>query len=178
VTQFAVDYVRRHHVGRETYRILAFLFIFLTVSGVALNAVSVPDMYTNGFGDWDEVYPIMTYIAHNSGNNTLVATDLAEFGFYIEELGINASVTNLKQPAALYQEPISNYTMLTPVRGVYPIYWVISPAAIEKENPQFIVMAKSDFTGTTEAFQLFVNQNYYQPLDTKLILLFQVKPGG
>jgi hypothetical protein len=176
VSQLSFDFIRVRRGGKETYRILAFCFIFLTVSSVALNALSVPDMYKNGFGDWDEIYPIMTYIGQNSGNNTMVATTLAEFGFYIDLLGINASVTSLKQPAALYQEPVSNYTLLTPVKGQYPIFWVISPAAIEKENPQFIVMPKSDYVSTTPAFQQFINQNYYQPLSTKLILLFQIKP--
>ena len=176
VTQLAVDYFRSREGKEEGYRIAALLMVFLTVSAVALNALSVPDMYQNGFGDWDEIYPIMTYIGQNSGNNTLVATTLAEFGFYIDLLGINASVTSLKQASALYQEPIANYTTMTPVKGEYPIYWVISPAAIEKENPQFIVMPKDDYVSTTAAFQQYVNQNYYQPLNTKLILLFQIKP--
>ena len=178
VTQLSVDHFRGHRGRRETYRILSILLIFLTVSGIALNALSVPDMYKGGFGDWDEIYPIMTYIGQNSGNNTLVATTLAEFGFYIQELGVNATVTSLKQPAALYSEPISNYTLLTPVKGQYPIYWVISPAAIEKESPQFIVMPRDDYASTTQAFQQYISQNYYQPLDTKLILLFQIRAGS
>ncbi len=163
---------------RMTNQVLAVSILALTVGGVTINAFSVPVMYTNGFGDWDEMYPIMDYISHNSGNDTYVATTLAEIGFYVKEYGINATLIGLKQPASLYSEPVANQTLLTATSGQYPIYWVISPSAIEKMHPQFVVIPRDDYLLTDNAFRQFLNQGYYQPLDTKLILLFQIRPGN
>ncbi len=178
IAQLALEHIDRPHEDRQLRRLLAVSFVALTIGGVAINAMSVPVMYTNGFGDWDEMFPIMNYISLHSGNNTYVATTLAEIGFYVKQEGINATLLGLKQRASLYSEPVANQTLLTPASGEYPIYWVVSPTVIEKAQPQFIVMPRDDFLATTPAFQQFITNGYYQPLDTKLILLFQIKPGN
>jgi 4-amino-4-deoxy-L-arabinose transferase-like glycosyltransferase len=178
IAQSAIEHLGPPRETHQTRRLAALCFVGLMVGGIAINAMSVPDMHLNGFGDWDEMFPIMSYISAHSGNDTYVATSLAEIGFYVKEAGINATLIGLVQRASLYSEPVANQTLLTPASGQYPIYWVVSPTVIEKVQPQFIVMPRQDFQATTQEFQTFVENGYYQPINTKLILLFEIKPGA
>jgi hypothetical protein len=157
---------------------LAYGVIALTVVGVATNALAVPVMYQNGFGDWDEIAPIVTYINNNHLPNAYVATSLLEFGYYIELDQVNVSLAYMIQPSSYYTTAPINQTLLTPYKGVYPILWVISPASIEQLHPQFIAMPAADYQISTAAFQQWVSQRYYQPLNTKLFLLFEVRPNS
>ncbi len=148
----------------------------LIVTGVALNAAATPSVYQKGFGDWDEMTRIMTYVNINHSNNSYLATTLAEIGYYVRLDNINVSLVYMKQAAFYSAEPPLNQSLQTPVKGIYPIFWVISPASIEKLSPQFIVMPNDDYQTTTTSFRAFIAQRYYQPLDTKLILIFQIRP--
>ena len=176
--QRSIGRVRLRGKSKSLMPYLALGVIALTVLAVSTNAFAVPVMYQNGFGDWDEIAPIVTYINNNHLPNAYVATSLPEFGYYIELDQVNVSVAFMIQPSTFYATPPINQTLQTPYKGVYPLLWVISPDSIEKLHPQFIAMPAADYDDTTLAFQQWVTQRYYQPLSTQLFLLFEVRPNS
>ncbi len=139
---------------------------------------ATPLTYSSGFGDWDELTPILEYVNTNHSNNSYVATSLAMIGYYIEKDNINVTIAYMRQPQSYYSEPPLNQTLQTPTRGTYPIFWVISTSAIEHLHPQFIIMPYADYRTTTADFQTYINERYYTPLSTVHILLFEIRPGN
>ncbi len=157
---------------------LAAFLISLTLGGVFLNAVAVPTTYQNGFGDWDEVTPIMNYIGTHQGNNTYLATTSLFLAFQVVASNLNVTIVYMVQPQSYYSEPLINRTLQTPLKGTYPIVWVISPVAVEKTKPEYILISNVEWQSTTMPFQQYVMQRYYEPLSTLHVLLFQLRPGN
>jgi 4-amino-4-deoxy-L-arabinose transferase-like glycosyltransferase len=156
----------------------AVIVLAMTVTGLAVNSTAVPAMYQGGFGDWDEIQPIVNYIAANHSPNSYVATSRLEVGVYLALDNVNVSLAYMRQPANYYSQPVLNQTLMTPYIGIYPTFWVISSAVIEKTHPQFIVISQQDYLTLTAEFQRFIAQRYYQPLSTSLVYLFQIRPGS
>ncbi len=178
LVQLAADRLKsKGSLGRPEPYMAAFL-ISLTVGGIFLNATAVPVTYKSGFGDWDEMTHIMTYVGSSRSNNTFVATDMIEVAYYIVKSNLNVTIVYMKQPQSYYTEPPANSTLQTPLSGSFPILWVISPAVIVKTNPEFVIMPNVDYQGTTQAFQQFITQRYFQPLSTSHVLLFQLRLGN
>ncbi len=175
LVQLSADRLKGRFRLRRVEPYIAALIIALTVSGLFLNAAAVPATYRSGFGDWDEVTPIMKYVATHQGNNTYVATDMIEIAYYIVKDNLNVTIVYMKQPQSYYLEPPGNQSLQTPLTGTFPILWVISPAAIEKTNPQFVIMPEVDYRITTLSFQQFIAARYFQPLSTSHVLLFQLR---
>ena len=183
VIQLCVESLRRYWHGKSIVPYVAVAVIALTVSGVALSAYAVPLTYQTGFGDWDELTPILNYVSNDlahsaSNNNTYVAISLGLIGYYIQEENIPVSIAYMRQPQSYYTEPPLNQTLQTPTRGTFPIYWVISTSAIEHLHPEFIIMPLVDYRTTTVNFHTYINERYYTPLSTVHILLFQLRPGN
>ncbi|MDG6998923.1 MAG: glycosyltransferase family 39 protein [Nitrososphaerota archaeon] len=160
----------------------AVIIISITVIALAVNIAAVPVVYKNGFGDWDEIMPITNYITNyvsiNHSGNTSVATDLAVLVFYLELQQVHVQFVSMKQPVYYYNEPPINQTLMVPQKGEYPFYYVLSTTQIEREQPQFIILPSLDYKSTTTNFHTFINERYFQPLQTNLILLFQIRPGN
>jgi hypothetical protein len=174
VAQFCVETVRARRFGFGQYAAIA--VVALTVTALAINSFAVPATYQSGFGDYDEMTQIMGYIGTNHASNSYVATTLAEIGYYVRLNNINVSLAYMKEPVAYNSEPPINQSLQTRVRGIYPIYWVISTASVQKLRPQFIVIPRIDYLTTSTTFRRFIAERYYEPLSTKLILVFQVRP--
>ncbi|MCL4519341.1 MAG: glycosyltransferase family 39 protein [Thaumarchaeota archaeon] len=178
VGQFLVQTMSKERFRSVIIQFASVSVISLMVIALALNMAAVPVVYQNGFGDWDEIIPITNYITINHGPKTSVATDLAGLVYYIEQYQVNVQLISMKQPAYYYSEPPINQTLMVPVKGDYPFYYVLSTTQIEKEQPQYIILPSLDYKSTTTAFHAFIRERYYQPLPTKLILLFQIRPGN
>ncbi len=148
----------------------------LMVSGLAINTAAVPYFYQNGFGDWDEIAPIVNYIGLNHSPNSYVATTRLQVAVYLFLNKVNVTIAFMRGPANYNFLPVLNQTLTTPYRGTFPTYWVISANAIEKTHPQFLVISLSDYNSLTAEFHRYINERYYRPLDTSLVLLFQVRP--
>lgn len=155
------------------------LFVLgLIITGLAVNTAAVPQMYQSGFGDWDEIQPIVNYIAAHHSPNSYVATTRLEVGAYLALDQVNVSVLYMRQPANYNSQTVLNQTLMTPYIGIYPTFWVISSTTVEKTHPQFIVIPILDYNSLTAEFQRFIAQNYYQPMSTQLVFLFQIRPGN
>ena len=177
-TQICFSRLRSRPGRVNVTAILACALIALTVSGVAINAAGVPVTSQVGFGDWDEITPVMSYISSHHATNSFVATDLAEIGYYVQADGINVSIAWMKQQQAYYSESPLNQSLQTPLQGEYPIFQVISPASIETLQPQFVVIPTVYYQATSLTFQQFMTQRYYEPLRTQHILLFELRSGN
>ena len=178
LTQICFNRLRSRPGGVNVTAIIAAVLIALTVSGLVINAAGVPVTNKVGFGDWDEITPVMSYISTHHGTNAYVATNLAEIGYYAEADGINVSIAWMKQQQAYYSESPLNQSLQTPLQGVYPIYQVISPASIETLQPQFVVIPTVYYQATSLTFQQFMTQRYYEPLSTQHILLFEIRSAN
>ncbi|MDG6994421.1 MAG: glycosyltransferase family 39 protein [Nitrososphaerota archaeon] len=178
IGQLAVRTIREFAKGKSLLPYIGTAILCLIVLGLAFDIVATPTIYQNGFGDWDQITPVMNYLSTYHGNNTYVATDLAEIGYYIEANNLNFSIAFMKQPQEYYSESPLNQSLQTPTRGVFPIYWVLSVSSIEKVHPQFVILPAIDYKSTTLEFQTFITERYYQPLSTNHILLFEIRPGN
>ncbi len=178
VGQLAFDKMSRIRIGTKYIPIISVVVISLTLMALVTNMAAVPVVYQNGFGDWDEIVPITNYISTHVQANSSVATDLAVLVFLIELQHINVQLISMTLPEEYYTEPPINQTLMVPETGQYPLYYVLSTTLVEKEQPQFIILPSLDYSSTTTNFQAFINERYYQPLDTKLILLFEIRPGN
>ncbi|HKT21547.1 MAG TPA: glycosyltransferase family 39 protein, partial [Nitrososphaerales archaeon] len=76
---------------------LALALVGLTLTGVAINAAGTPVTHQSGFGDWDDVTPIVSYINLNHGPNSYVAVNLALVGYYIARDNVNVSIAWMDQ---------------------------------------------------------------------------------
>lgn len=175
--QFSYDAINRSHFRIRLVSVAAVACISLTVIALVVNMFAVPVVYKNGFGDWDEIVPITNYIAQNHGPNTTVATDLAVLTYYILLENLNVQLVSMKQPVNYYTEPPINQTLMVPTKGQYPLYYVLSTTQIEKQQPQYIILPSLDYRSTTTDFHAFISERYFQPINTKLILLFEIRPG-
>jgi 4-amino-4-deoxy-L-arabinose transferase-like glycosyltransferase len=176
LVQLCADRIRSGE-KRSWMRLLAAGIILLTVSGIAINALGVPTSTRPGFGDWDEITPVMAYINANHGTNTSVAISLSLVGYYILRDNINVSIAWMVQEQFYYSESPTNQSMQSVLEGVYPLYKVISLAIVEKTHPQYVVIPAVYYTVTPSAFQAYMTANYYQPLYTTKILLFEIRPS-
>ncbi|MFI5420782.1 MAG: ArnT family glycosyltransferase [Nitrososphaerales archaeon] len=175
VFQLCVQTVRKYAGRKSIMPYLGVAMISLIAAGVAFSFLAVPTTYKSGFGDWDEIVPIVNYVSGYRGHNTYIATSLGEIGYYVELSNLNVSITSLKQAQEYYSESPLNQSLQTPTKGSYPIYYVISTAAIEKIRPDFIIMPTTDYQSTSTAFHLFIQERYFNPLNTVHILLFQIR---
>lgn len=175
VGQLAFDGARRR--GRFVPA-ASLLVMGILLTGMAINTAAVPQMYQSGFGDWDEIAPIVSYIAANHSPNSYVATTRLEVGVYLALDNVNVTLAYMREPANYNSLPVLNQTLMTPYIGIYPTFWVISSSVIEKTHPQFIVIPILDYRSLTAEFQRFIAMNYYQPLSTHLVFLYQIRPGN
>jgi hypothetical protein len=157
--------------------ILAACLIVLTVTGVVINAFGTPTMEKDGFGDWDEVIPIMAYINANHNSNSSVAISLSMIGYYILKDNVNVSIAWMVQEQYYYSESAQNQSMQSPLEGNYPLYKVISLSIVERTHPQFVVIPATYYNVTPGPFRQYMTTNYYEPLNTKAIFLFQIRPS-
>lgn len=175
VGQWGIDHSRK---DRRLLALAATLVVGMMVVGVAINVTAVPAMYQNGFGDWDEIAPIVQYIAANHSPDSYMATTRLQVAVYLALDNVNVTVLDMRQPSNYNSQSVLNQTLQTPYIGTYPTFWVISYATVERMHPQFVVMPLSDYNTLTIEFQRFLGENYYQPLSTNLVLLFQIRPGN
>jgi len=176
--QVGTDAIRKYMGKKSLIPYASIILLSLIFLGIAFSALAVPSTYKSGFGDWDEITNVLDYVHNYQGNNVYVGTTLGEIGYYIALDNLNVSITYLKQAQAYYSESPINQSLQTPTKGVFPIYYVISTAAIEKMQPEFLIMPKTDYVSTSVAFHIFVEERYYQPLSTAHILLFQKLQGN
>jgi 4-amino-4-deoxy-L-arabinose transferase-like glycosyltransferase len=160
--------------------LLAACLIVLTATGVVVNAFGTPATQKVGFGDWDEVTPVMSYINANHGPNSSVAISLSLIGFYILKDNLNVSIAWMVQEQYYYSESAQNQSMQSPLEGTYPLYKVISLSIVERTHPQFVVIPAVYYKVTPAAFQQYMTANYFEPIYTQHIFLFQIRPtvGG
>ncbi len=156
--------------------LLAACLITLTVTGTVINAFGLPATQKVGFGDWDDVTPIMAYINANHGTNTSVAISLSLIGYYILRDNVNVSLAWMVQEQFYYSESPENQSMQSPLEGNYPLYKVISLSIVERTHPQFVVIPAVYYNVTPGPFQQYMTAHYYEPLDTKHVFLFQIRP--
>ncbi|MCL5068787.1 MAG: hypothetical protein M1368_10615, partial [Thaumarchaeota archaeon] len=162
------------HGGRRiAIPLLAGLILVMSITAIGMNVAAVPTVYQSGFGDWDEMGRIMTYMKMNEQTNSSIATNLVPVFYYSNLYGISLQVVPLQTPVLYSTESPQQQILQTPIKPGYPYVWVISAASIQQLQPQFIVMSQTDFAGTTLAFRQYVQSHYYQPLGTKLVLLFE-----
>jgi 4-amino-4-deoxy-L-arabinose transferase-like glycosyltransferase len=176
VGQWGIDHSKR--TDRRVVAVAATMILCMTVVGVAVNATAVPLMYQNGFGDWDEITPIVQYIAAHHAPDSYMATTRLQVAVYLALDHVNVTVLDMRGPSNINSLPVLNQTLETPYIGIYPTFWVISAASVEKIHPQFIVIPISDYVTLTTEFQRFINQNYYQPINTNLVLLYEIRAGN
>jgi len=177
VGQFAFDAINKISFRGKIIPVIAVGIISLTFMGLAINIAATPVVYQNGFGDWDEIIQITNYISLNHVTNSSVATDLVVLTYYLQVDQVNVRLISMRQPEEYFSEPAINQTLQVPEKGQYPLYYVLSTTQIEKQQPQFIILPSLDYKSTTTEFHLFIDERYYQPLNTKLILLFEIRPG-
>ncbi|HEV2389263.1 MAG TPA: glycosyltransferase family 39 protein [Nitrososphaerales archaeon] len=158
--------------------ILAACFIALTVSGCVINAFGLPASQKVGFGDWDDVTPILAYINANHGANASVAVSLSLIAYYIVKDNLSVSIEWMLQQQYYYSESAANQSLQSPIEGNYPLYTVISLSVVERTNPQFVIIPAVYYTVTPGPFQEYMTAHYYQPLDTKHVFLFQIRPAA
>lgn len=151
------------------------LVIGLIVGSVALNVATTQLTYQQGFGDYDEITPIMNYIKANPMPNDSMATSSIEIAVYAAVDRAGVSVFYMRQATSLYTQPPALYNLQSIVSGTYPIYWVISPEVVIRTQPEYVVMPNIDYQSTTANFKQFLSQYYFQPLNTRLILIFQLR---
>lgn len=178
VGQLAVQGIRRDRVRLRVIPTVSLAVITLILMGLVINMAAVPTVYQSGFGDWDELIPITNYISANHNTNTSVASDLAVLDFYILENHVNVQLISMRLPEEYYNEPVVNQTLMVPLKGEYPLYYVLSTTQIERVKPQYIIIPSLDYASTSTDFHAFINERYFQPLNTKLILLFEIRPGN
>ena len=176
VGQWSIEYSRRK--DRRVLQVAAALVLGMTLVGVAVNATAVPAMYQNGFGDWDEIDTIVQYIAAHHGVNSYMATTRLQVAVYLALNNVNVSILDMRGPSNYNSQPVLNQTLETPYIGEYPTFWVISASTIEKMHPQFVVIPVFDYVTLTAEFHRFIDQNYYQPINTKLVFLYELRPGN
>ena len=157
--------------------LLAACLIALTVTGTVINAFGIPSTQKIGFGDWDDLTPIVAYINANHGPNSSVAISLNLVGYYIVKDNVNVSLAWMLQQQYYYSESAQNQSMQSVLEGTYPSYKVISLAIVERTHPQFVVIPAVYYNVAPGPFQQYMTAHYYEPLDTKEIFLFQVRPG-
>ena len=136
------DLLRKGEDRLEAQReaILAASLIALTVTGTVINAFGVPASQKDGFGDWDDVTPIMAYINANHETNSSVAVSLSLIAYYILKDNVNVSIEWMQQQQYYYSESAANQSMQSPIEGTYPLYTVISLSVVERTSPQFVVI--------------------------------------
>ena len=173
-----VSYEGAAHRKNKVVIVGSLFVLSLILTGLAINTAAVPQMYQSGFGDWDEIQPIVNYIAAHHSPDSYVATTRLEVGAYLALDQVNVSVLYMRQPANYNFQSVLNQTLMTPYHGIYPTFWVISSTTIERTHPQFIVIPILDYNSLTAEFQRFITQNYYQPMNTQLVYLFQIRPGN
>jgi 4-amino-4-deoxy-L-arabinose transferase-like glycosyltransferase len=156
--------------------LLAACLIGLTVTGTVINAFGVPASQRVGFGDWDELTPIVAYINANHGPNSSVAISLSMIGYYIVRDNVNVSIAWMVQEQYYYSESAQNQSMQSPLEGTYPMYKVISLSIVERTQPQFVVIPAVYYNVTPGPFQQYMTAHYYEPLNTAHIYLFQIRP--
>lgn len=176
--QLAFETITNYRHKKSIVPYLSAIVIVLIMSVLTISILTVPTFYQNGFGSYDEIAPIMSYVGANHGNNSYLAVAELEVGYYAELNHLNVSVVYIASTLRYYSEPALNQSLQTPLKGSYPWYTVFTTSQIEELQPQFIVMTGIDFRSTSVPFQQFVTARYYQPLNTKLVLLFQVRPGN
>jgi hypothetical protein len=57
------------------------------------------------------------------------------------------------------------------------MYKVISLSIVERTQPQFVIIPAVYYNVTPGPFQQYMTTHYYEPLDTKEIFLFQIRPS-
>ena len=176
VGDWGIRYSRRR--DRKVLALVAAAVLALTVTGIAINATAVPQMYQSGFGDWDEITPIVQYVAIHHNPVSYLATTRLQVAVYLAMDNVNVTVLDMRGPSNYASQSVLNQTLQTPYIGVYPTFWVISSASVEKMHPQFVVIPQSDWVTLTTEFQRFITANYFQPMSTNLVLLFQIRPGA
>jgi 4-amino-4-deoxy-L-arabinose transferase-like glycosyltransferase len=157
--------------------VLAALFIALTISGCVINAFGAPASQKLGFGDWDDITPVLAYINANHGANTSVAVSLSLIAYYIVQDNLNVSIAWMVQQQYYYSESPANQSLQSPIEGTYPLYTVISLSIVERIHPQFVIIPQVYYSVTPGPFQQYMTTHYYEPLDTKHIFLFQIRPN-
>jgi len=158
--------------------ILAACLILLTVTGTTINAFGVPVTEKVGFGDWDEVTPIVAYINANHGPNSSVAINLSLIGYYLITENVNVSIAWMDQEQFYYSESPQNQSMQSVLEGNYPLYKVISLSVVERTHPQFVVIPAVYYNVTPGPFQQYMTTYYFEPLNLQHIYLFQIRPGN
>ena len=176
--QLAFEHIARYRHKKSIVPYLSAIVIVLILSVLTISILTVPTFYQNGFGSYDEIAPILSYVGANHGNNSYLAVGELEVGYYAILNHLNVSVIYIVTTLQYYSEPALNQSLQTPLKGTYPWYTVFTTTQIEQLQPQFIVMTGLDFRSTSLPFQQFITARYYQPLNTKLVLLFQVRPGN
>jgi len=158
--------------------ILAACLIVLTVTGTTINAFGVPVTQKVGFGDWDDMTPIIAYINANHGPNSSVAINLTLVGFYLLKENVNVSIAWMVQLQYYYSESPQNQSTQSVLEGTYPLYKVISLSIVERTHPQFVVIPAVYYNVTPGPFQQYMTANYFEPLHTPHIFLFQIRPNN
>ena len=69
--QVAFDQIRHYRNRRSIVPYLSGIVIVLTLSVLVINAFAVPLFYQSGFGSYDEMTPILSYVNGNLGNGRL-----------------------------------------------------------------------------------------------------------
>lgn len=156
--------------------VLAACLIALTITGTVINAFGVPASQKVGFGDWDEITPVVAYISANHGANASVAISLSLIGYYLVKDGVNVSIAWMQQEQRYHSESATNQSLQLILEGTYPMYKVISLSIVERTHPQFVVIPTVYYDLAPATFQQYLTSNYYEPLDTRHILLFQIRP--
>ncbi len=177
LVQLLADRIRRGE-RRTIVKVIAVCVIGLTIMGTVINAFGVPASQKTGFGDWDDVTPIIAYINANHGVNSSVAISLSLIGYYIVTNNLNVSIAWMVQEQYYYSESPQDQSMQSLLEGTYPLYKVISLSIVERTQPQFVVIPAVYYTATPAAFQQYMNAHYYEPLNTQHIFLFQIRPGA
>jgi len=173
----AVRVRRRERFDART--LLAACVVGLTISGIAINAFGVPATQVVGFGDWDDLTPIANYVSLNHGPNSYVAINLALVGFYLATQNVNVSIAWMVQHQEYYSESVSDQALQSIQEGQYPDYRVMSLSVVEIMRPQFVVIPAGYYNVTPATFQQYMTDNYFQPLGTTHVLLFQIRnPAG
>jgi len=159
-------------------RVICIIILGLYVTAQANNIAAASATYSSGFGDWDEMKSIMSYINRNHEPGAFVVTPNDLTFYYASKYGIDVQVVPMVEPAPYYSEPPNQKILDAPLKpglGYRPIIWVISASTIESLNPHFIVISRDNYERTDSAFRQFVNERYRQPLSTTFILLFEMR---
>lgn len=177
LVQLCVNNLRSGDKGR-IMKVLAATLVGLTIAGTVINAFGVPATTQLGFGDWDEVTPIMAYVDANHGANSSVAISLSLIGFYILKDNVNVSIAWMVQHQYFYSESAQNQSLQSPLEGEYPLYKVISLSIVERTQPQFVIIPALYYRATPATFQQYITTHYYEPLYTQHIFLFEIRPAA